>query len=236
MSADTMPRCALEVSPVTLSAWRDGALAPAETRRIEAHIPDCPACRDRLAEYDMIAGKLAAIRIPEPVGGHGHSPRTSLAAHRAYYGRHSLRFAGDLRTLAAVLVVALLGAGFFALLHGIPRPAGHPTPTATRIAATATPAPSPTVSATTTAEVTMPNVVGQSLAVAVVTIQQANLQAAAVPQVDPQVTLGDVIRTTPAGGTRVAQNSTVTIYYAAPQPTTATPTVTGAGPTPTDTP
>ncbi len=33
------------------------------------------------------------------------------------------------RALAAVLVVALLGAGFFALLHGIPRPAAHPTVT-----------------------------------------------------------------------------------------------------------
>ena len=35
------------------------------------------------------------------------------------------------RTAAAVLSVALLGAGFFALLHGMPRPEVHPTPTAT---------------------------------------------------------------------------------------------------------
>ena len=46
------------------------------------------------------------------------------------------------RTAAAVFLVALLGAGFFALLHEIPRPAGRPTPTATRITA-----PSPTVPA-----------------------------------------------------------------------------------------
>jgi hypothetical protein len=37
-----------------------------------------------------------------------------------------------------VLIVALLGAGFYALLHGIPRPGVHPTATATRIAATST--------------------------------------------------------------------------------------------------
>src|SRR5215469_12354991 len=42
------------------------------------------------------------------------------------------------RTVAAVLVVALLGTGFFALLHGIPRPGGHPNATATRIATATT--------------------------------------------------------------------------------------------------
>lgn len=40
-------------------------------------------------------------------------------------------FATAWRTAAAVLIVALLGAGFFALLHGMPRPDLHPTPTAT---------------------------------------------------------------------------------------------------------
>ena len=88
----------------------------------------------------------------------------------------------------------------------------------------------------------MPNVVGKSVAVAVSTIQQANLQADAVPEVDPQVGQGLVIKTTPPGGTKVAANATVTIYYAAPQPTatptTAAPTATAtaAGPTPTNTP
>ena len=57
-------------------------------------------------------------------------------------------FATAWRTAAAVLVVALLGAGFFALLHGIQRPGAHPTATATVISTpTATPAPSPTVPA-----------------------------------------------------------------------------------------
>jgi outer membrane protein assembly factor BamB len=42
------------------------------------------------------------------------------------------------RTVAAVFVVALLGAGFFALLRGMQRPGGHPTPTATPSPASAT--------------------------------------------------------------------------------------------------
>jgi outer membrane protein assembly factor BamB len=45
------------------------------------------------------------------------------------------------RAAAAVLVVALLSAGFSALLRGIPRPGGHPTPTATQSPASSTATP-----------------------------------------------------------------------------------------------
>jgi outer membrane protein assembly factor BamB len=50
-------------------------------------------------------------------------------------------FATAMRTAAAVLVVALLGAGFYALLRGIARPGAHPTPTATPGVSTPTPIP-----------------------------------------------------------------------------------------------
>src|SRR5215469_1735201 len=138
MSTDAVPGCSLELSSATLSAWRDGALPPVDTQRIEAHIADCPACRNVLAAYDTIAGKLAAIRVSEPVGGYGQSPRSGLAAHRPHYGRHPIRIAGGLRALAAVLVVALRGVGFFGLLHAMPRPSSRPMATATRIATATT--------------------------------------------------------------------------------------------------
>lgn len=54
------------------------------------------------------------------------------------------------RTVAAVLVVALLGAGFFALLHGIQRPGGHPTPTPSPAGPTVTPGATPTTPTPTT--------------------------------------------------------------------------------------
>ena len=131
MSTDTVPGCALEISSATLSAWRDGALPAAETQRIQAHIADCSACRDVLAEYDTIAGKLAAIRVPEPIGGYGQSPRADLAATRADNGRHPRRFAGGLGALAAVVLLTLLFAQLFHSMGGRTDPTATGSPTAT---------------------------------------------------------------------------------------------------------
>ncbi|HEY7780282.1 MAG TPA: PQQ-binding-like beta-propeller repeat protein [Ktedonobacterales bacterium] len=63
------------------------------------------------------------------------------------------RFGTAWRAVAAVLVIALLGGGFFALLRGAPRLGGHPTATGTAtpspVSATPTPgAPTPTASPT----------------------------------------------------------------------------------------
>ncbi|MGO8948335.1 MAG: DUF4232 domain-containing protein [Ktedonobacterales bacterium] len=132
MTTDAVPGCALEVSSATLSVWRDGALPPAEIQRIQAHIPDCTACQGRLAEYESIAYQLAAIRVPEPVGGYGQSPRLGPAANRGDNGRRPFRFAGGLGALAAAVLVTLL---FAQLFHSM---GGRTTPTAT---ATSHPAP-----------------------------------------------------------------------------------------------
>jgi len=132
MSTDTVPGCILEFSVATLSAWRDGALLPAEAQRLQAHIPDCAACRERLAEYDTIAYGLAAVRVPEPVGGYGRSPRAILAAHREHNGRHPLRLAGGLGALAAVVLLTLLFAQLFRSMGGRMTPTATATSTATR--------------------------------------------------------------------------------------------------------
>lgn len=54
--------------------------------------------------------------------------------------RRISHFATVLRTAAAVLVVALLSAAFFALLRGMQRQGMHPTPTPPPVSSTATPA------------------------------------------------------------------------------------------------
>jgi outer membrane protein assembly factor BamB len=59
--------------------------------------------------------------------------------------RRDSQFATVWRTVAAVLVVAVLSAGFFALLQGVQRHGSHTTPTATPVSSTTTPgAPTPT--------------------------------------------------------------------------------------------
>ena len=131
MSPDSVPGCALEVSSATLSAWRDGALPPAETQRIRDHIAECPACRDVLAEYEAIAGKLAAIRVPEPVGGYGQSPRVRPPANRGDNGRRPLTFAGGLGALAAVMLLTLLFAQLFHSMGARTTHTANTNPTAT---------------------------------------------------------------------------------------------------------
>jgi eukaryotic-like serine/threonine-protein kinase len=123
-----------------------------------------------------------------------------------------------------LLLVFTSGLGIFA------SPSATIPPATVTSIPTATAGSTVTVTATTSTQVTVPNVVGKSLAVADLTIQNANLTPQGVPQVDAQVTPFLVIRTSPPGGTKVAQNSVVMVYYSAPPPTatstTAPPTAT----------
>jgi predicted anti-sigma-YlaC factor YlaD len=51
-----------------LSAYQDGELKPGEAVRVEAHLQDCPACRERYQELDRIwrsLGELGGIQ-PSP--------------------------------------------------------------------------------------------------------------------------------------------------------------------------
>jgi hypothetical protein len=85
------------------------------------------------------AEALSAGTLPaedEPMSATSSGPVESRLGTRAQQPprRPVTALATAWRALAAVLIVALLGAGFYALLHGIPRPGAHPTATATRIA------------------------------------------------------------------------------------------------------
>jgi hypothetical protein len=131
MSTETIPACPLALTPADLSAWRDRALALDEAQRIEAHLANCSGCRARLAEYETIATGLRAIRVPDPLGGYGHSPR--LQPHRAKGirgGLPRLRLLGGMGALAAALLVALAFAQVFTSFGRHVSGLRTPTPTA----------------------------------------------------------------------------------------------------------
>jgi photosystem II stability/assembly factor-like uncharacterized protein len=161
-STQTIEGCSLALDPLTLSAWRDGALDADEMRRVGAHVAGCDACQALLAQYDAIGGTLRAVRVPEPIGGYGQVP--ALPARRGpvlglfSLGRWGGRGSGTsphlptpltqlprpvstLGALAAVLVVTLAFVQVLAHLGAHPpRPATTPSANVTS-ASTATPIP-----------------------------------------------------------------------------------------------
>ncbi len=66
MATNTEPSCLAQIDTATLSAWRDGALAPGALSRIGAHIGDCAACQARLAQFDLTTQALLTQRELEP--------------------------------------------------------------------------------------------------------------------------------------------------------------------------
>ncbi|HEV2238802.1 MAG TPA: zf-HC2 domain-containing protein [Ktedonobacterales bacterium] len=140
MSEGIVMGCPLNVPVATLSAWRDSALPATEMTRIREHLPECPACEQRLAEYDAIASALRHLRVPLPVGGYGHNPRLSgRVAPGQPRARPAFHIPTMLETLAAALVITLLASAFISLrmtgtvmpraftAFALPNAASHPT-------------------------------------------------------------------------------------------------------------
>lgn len=141
--------CLLSVTPEQLAALRDDMLPAAEAARLRAHAMNCPACRARMAEDDLLGRALRQPRPPDMVDTLWHSvlrehvrpSRRSLPAREVWLG--------------AVITLALL----VALLLVVPRLPGaggrHPSTTIssgmpTNVAATATDAPTPVTTPTAT--------------------------------------------------------------------------------------
>lgn len=145
MGRDTL-LCEEHISTETLSAWRDELLSAAEMRRIADHADGCPACRQRLADFEDVARALhrqvelepddrilagVRIRLAER-----RRPRWPRIAHaRAWSGL------GALGSVAALLLL------FIYVLNSGP---GLRPP----VASTATLAHTATTLATDTAQVT----------------------------------------------------------------------------------
>jgi virginiamycin B lyase len=131
MSTAKIAGCTLHLDVETLSAWRDRALSPEGQARVAAHLPDCAACRARLAQYDAVARALRTLAVPEPIGGYGHSPRpweqeTPWARATSGQPRPGGWMTG-LGPLAAVLLLALVAAALLRSRGGVP-PGGTVVP------------------------------------------------------------------------------------------------------------
>lgn len=100
----------------TIHAWLDGALAPDESARAEAHVAECPTCAAAVAEARGVIAAASRILtaldeipgdvIPAGASGSEHS----LAAWRAQRARaRSRRWATRLAPVAAVLAFVAVG-------------------------------------------------------------------------------------------------------------------------------
>jgi anti-sigma factor RsiW len=93
---------------VLLSLRAAGALDPAETARVEAHLASCPACR---AEAAAAAEALSLARLPPPSAAERGAVRDLPARTLA-----ALRRADRRRGIARRALAALAGAGVAAAL------------------------------------------------------------------------------------------------------------------------
>jgi hypothetical protein len=146
--------CPNGVPPEILSTWRDGLLPPDQATWIARHAPTCPACSERLRDYDAAASALAGQVIPRP--GADLWPGVRAAIERETRGAAGERARRGLRLPRGMAlggigagVVALLLVALFAGLLIVRKP-GRPTlastPTTTQ---TATVAPTATITPTT---------------------------------------------------------------------------------------
>lgn len=126
--------CAARVEPEQLSAWRDGLLSEDQAAWLTSHVAGCPACSERLRDYERIGSALRGQMIPQPNGDLWPATQRLIAS-----GGRRRRWwpvgAPSWGTWGAVAAAALLVALFAGLLmrqlphrHGAPATA---TPTAT---------------------------------------------------------------------------------------------------------
>src|SRR5258708_19693615 len=132
MSPERIPACALGLTAATLSAWRDQSLSAAEAEQIRAHVAPCPACQQRLADYEAIAHALRAQRVLAPDERLWRAVRAGMAQPRQR-APLNLPHVPLWQTLVATAAALLLVAGFAQMLRYIAL--GHitgiarPTPT-----------------------------------------------------------------------------------------------------------
>jgi hypothetical protein len=136
-----------------VSDYHSGGVSGAERAAVEAHLLTCSECREALAMYQRfyrllrsplaLDGALLGMRLaPDGAGGGAGSPGTrgdSSTGIRPLVASEPPRTPNSpprqdlwlIETIAAVLVIALLGGGLFALLHNHAGTAHQPTPSPT---------------------------------------------------------------------------------------------------------
>lgn len=138
--------CTENISDETLSGWRDfPSRSDEEMAHFREHTYSCPACRQRLAEFEMVATALRREREIEPDGRILMGVRARAGRMRTLSRFHmSRRIWSGLGALAAVAALVLLFGYVFDGIAGQPNsvstvPAGK-TPIASQVVS-----PSPTL-------------------------------------------------------------------------------------------
>ncbi|HEX9037758.1 MAG TPA: zf-HC2 domain-containing protein [Ktedonobacterales bacterium] len=137
--------CPDHVPPEALSAWRDGLLPAREATYLDRHAPSCPACSERLHDYDTTSSGLNTQFIPRP-GSDLWPPvrdaidRESRGSTRRLHIPRGLALGSAGAAVAALALIALFAGLFFSRHIGRPTLAATPI-TTTVPTATTTPAP-----------------------------------------------------------------------------------------------
>jgi hypothetical protein len=134
--------CAAGITPVRLSAWRDGLLPTHSAEWLATHVASCPACSARLRDYDQIGVALRRQAIPRPAGDPWPAMQRFIARTSERQGRRRLRLPrgsawGGLGALVAAALLIALFAGLLAHQASL-RPTAGATPTLTQATATPT--------------------------------------------------------------------------------------------------
>jgi len=107
-----------------LEAYHDGELSAAAASALEAHLPTCPACSQRLSELAQISNLFAAAPVPR---------LSQMSRHRLHHkiademDRSLVRFAWGLSAVAASIMI-IGSAWLMQVKEVVPAPA--PTVTA----------------------------------------------------------------------------------------------------------
>lgn len=98
-----------------LSGYLDAALPPDQVTGLEAHLENCPGCRDHLADLRSAKSALSVLREAEPPAAWLPALRGRLSGDEAHALRRSYRTQHVLRRRLGVVVVAsgVLGVGLW---------------------------------------------------------------------------------------------------------------------------
>ncbi len=145
--SNAKPSCALGLSRQILSAWRDEQLSEADMRRIAQHVPDCPGCRTRLAQFARIAAAVQQQPTPDLRAQTWRGIQERLIGG----ARHPRRFPrAALNGFAAVIVLAVAAVVLTLVFNLRAHGPGPSTPATSVPIFTSTPAPTTTPVPTST--------------------------------------------------------------------------------------
>jgi len=102
-----------------LSAWLADELSPADRRDLEAHLAECPACRQVLAELQAVVAWAPAYRGEEPERDLWPAIAAEIERSRSAVFPAARRFSLGQMAAAAAVVAVLAGGGVWLTVRGV---------------------------------------------------------------------------------------------------------------------